>query len=421
MDDMVPRERARRVMARCDELARCSEASGRLTRSYGTAALRRAQEIVAGWMRAAGMTVRRDAIGNLIGRLDGAAPHARTLLLGSHLDSVRDAGRYDGPLGVLAALDCVDRAARWGGRPPFALEVVAFADEEGLRFHSLYLGSRAFAGTLDPATLATTDAAGVTLADAIRAFGGDPDAVPRAPRDGSGDVGYCELHIEQGPVLEREGLPVGVVTGFAGQSKRAIAFHGEAGHAGTLPMALRRDALCAAAEFVLTVEGIARETDGLVATVGQLAVAAGASNVVPGHATLSLDVRHADDAVRAAACHRMRERATEIAVRRGVDLDWQIRQEHPAVACDPALTAALERAVAAAGYPVRRLASGAGHDAVPLSAIMPVAMLFVRCRGGISHNPAEAVTVDDVAAGLAVLDRFVAGLMADAEIGSSPR
>lgn len=400
-------DRAARIMARCDELALCSEEPACLTRRYGTGALRAAQELVAGWMRDAGMTVRRDAIGNQIGRYEGASPDAKTLLLGSHLDSVRDAGRYDGPLGVLVALAVVERLHEAGARLPHAIEVVAFADEEGLRFHSLYLGSRAFAGTLDPATFAATDAASITVAEAVRRFGGDVAAIPGRPRGGGDLLGYAEVHIEQGPILEAEDLPIGVVAGFAGQSKIVVTFTGEAGHAGTLPMASRRDALCAAAELVLAVEAAGRTTDGLVATVGQLTVAPGASNVVPGTATFSLDVRHPGDAAREAVCRRLRERAEVIAAERRVALSWRVAQENPAVACDPALTAALTRAVAMAGWPVRRLASGAGHDAVALSAITPVAMLFVRCAGGVSHNPAESVTVADVASALAVMERFV--------------
>lgn len=400
-------DRAGQVMARCDELAGCSEESDRLTRWYGTPALWDAQQRVAVWMAEAGRTVRRDPIGNLIGRYGGTRPDAKILLLGSHLDSVRDAGRYDGPLGVLAAIAVVARLHARGVHLPHPIEVVAFADEEGLRFHSLYLASRAFAGTLDPATLAATDADGVTVADAIRAFDGDPRAISRRPRDARDLLAYCEVHIEQGPVLEAAGLPLGVVTAFAGQSKVALTFTGEAGHAGTLPMPRRRDALCAAAEFVLAAEAVARATPDLVATVGQLAVEPGAGNVVPGRARLNLDLRHPRDDVRDTTLIELRQRAGAIAADRRVALDWRVVQENPAVGCDLVLSAALARAVAAAGYEFRLLASGAGHDGVALSAITRVAMLFVRCAGGISHNPAESVTTEDVGAALAALDHFV--------------
>ena len=400
--------RARLVMARCDELARHSEEPDRLTRRYGTPALRAAQATVAGWMCAAGMTTRRDAVGNLIGRYEGIPPGAPAFLLGSHLDSVRDAGTYDGPLGVLVALAAVEALHRRGERLPFAIEVVAFADEEGLRFRTAYLGSRAFAGGFDPAWLDLVDDDGVSLRAAIRDFGGDPDALPTASHQGADLLGYAEVHIEQGPTLEALGLPVGVVSAIAGQGRIAVTFRGEAGHAGTVAMALRRDALCAAAELVLAVEAIARETPGLVATVGQIAVEPGAGNVVPGRARLGLDVRHADDAVREDANHRLWQRADAIGTARHVALDWHPMSDNPATPLDPALTDLLVRAVAESGYPVHRLPSGAGHDAVALSPLAPATMLFVRCAGGISHNPAESVAIADVAAAIGVLDRFLA-------------
>jgi allantoate deiminase len=428
-------------MARCDLLARFSEDDGRITRRYGTHALRAAQDTVAAWMTAAGMTVRRDPVGNLIGRYEGGQTDRRTdgqtgdgireltqssvlspqstprpsarlpaypsLLLGGHLDTVRDAGKYDGTLGVLVGIACVERL-RASAAAPFAVEVVAFADEEGVRFHTAYLGSWAFAGTLDPALLARTDEDGVTLEEAIRSFGGDPAAAVAGGDGGDRPLGFVEVHIEQGPVLEAAGLPVGVVAAIAGQTRLALTFAGEAGHAGTVPMARRRDALCAAAEFVLAVERIGRTTDGLVATVGQLTAEPGASNVIPGNVRLTLDVRHADDAVRREAVDAILEQTRTIAQTRGVSLAFANRSDARAVTCDPALAARLEEAVSASGYPVRRLVSGAGHDAVALSARTPVAMLFVRCAGGVSHNPAESVTVEDVAAAIEVMDRLIA-------------
>ncbi|MFO7170205.1 MAG: allantoate amidohydrolase [Chloroflexota bacterium] len=398
---------ARRLMERCDALAAISEEPGRLTRRYGTEALRRAQELVTSWMRAAGMTVRRDSVGNLIGRYEAGRAGARTLLLGSHLDTVRDAGRYDGPLGVLAALACVERLHERGERLPFAVEVLAFADEEGLRFRTAYLGSSALAGTFDPAWLERTDPDGITLAEAIRAFGGDLGDLAGARRQAEELIGYCEVHIEQGPVLEALGLPVGVVTAIAGQSRFSISFQGEAGHAGTVPMALRRDALCAAAELVLAAEATARAEVGLVATVGQIEALPGATNVIPGRATLSLDVRHQDDATRRRAIERLRAEAERIAATRSLELSWQLVQEHPPVPMDAALSGLLRRAVEETGLQAHALPSGAGHDAAVLAALAPVAMLFVRCRGGVSHNPAESVAEEDVAAALDVLERFV--------------
>lgn len=398
---------ARVVMARCDLLAGYSEEPGCLTRRYGTPALRAAHDAVAEWLRAAGMAVRRDAIGNLIGRYASASETAPTLLLGSHLDTVRDAGKYDGPLGVLVSLACVADLHALGERLPFAVEVIAFADEEGLRYHSTYLGSRVMAGTFDPDDLDLTDADGIPLAEAIRAFGGDPNALPAARRDPRELLGYCEVHIEQGPVLEARGLPVGAVSAIAGQSRHSVTFSGMAGHAGTVPMDLRRDALCVAAEFVLAVERTARGEEGLVATVGQLAVRPGASNVIPGQVILSLDLRHQNDAIHAAARASLQSQARQLAATREVTLDWQTVHTTPAVACAPHLTALLAQAIDGAGFPVLTLPSGAGHDAAALAALTPVAMLFMRCQGGVSHHPAEAVQTADVAAAIAVLRRFL--------------
>ena len=393
------------VVRRCDELAAFSEEEGRLTRRYATPALWQAGETVRGWMEAAGMAVRRDAIGNVIGRLGPAG--GRTLLIGSHLDTVRDAGRYDGMLGVLVAIGCLERLRAEGRSLPYAVEVLAFADEEGVRFGTGYLGSSVVAGCFDGADLERRDSAGVTLSEAVRAFGGDPDGLAAAGREPTDLIGYYEVHIEQGPVLEAEDLPLGVVTAIAGQSRARIAFTGEAGHAGTVPMGLRRDALCAASEFVTAVEAVARGHAGAVATVGELDVQGGASNVIPGRVVLSLDVRHADDSVRESVGAELFDRADAIANGRDLVLEWDAAQETDAVDCSTGLTALVAEAVAAFDHRVVRLASGAGHDAVMLSTIAPIAMLFVRCAGGVSHNPAESVTTEDVAAAIDVTTKFL--------------
>jgi allantoate deiminase len=393
------------VLERCERLAGCTEEPGRVTRPYGTPALRCAIDLVAGWMREAALEVTVDAVGNLRGRRAGGRPDAPTLLLGSHLDSVRDAGRYDGPLGVLVALAAV---ADLGSAPlPFALEVVAFADEEGLRFRTHFLGSRVLAGTFDPADLELVDGEGTTLAEAIRAFGGDPAALPAAAWAGGPLLGYCVLHIVQGPTLERRGLPVGVVTALAGQTHAFLSLRGQAGHAGTVPMAGRHDALAAAAEVVLAVEAEARGHEGLVATVGKLEVEPGAVNVIPSRARLTLDVRHAQDAERLAAVQAMLARAAALARDRGVELAVEQRSDAGAVRCDPRLVATFAEAVGAAGVDVHRLVSGAGHDAVPMAGLTSVALLFVRCRGGLSHHPDEAVAEPDVAVAIDVLRRFL--------------
>jgi allantoate deiminase len=399
---------AQAVMEQCDILGGYSEEPGRLTRRFGTQPMRQVNETVAAWMRSAGMEVRQDNAGNLIGRYEAISVGARTLLLGSHLDTVRDAGKYDGPLGVLTALACVQRLHDRQQRLPFAIEIFAFADEEGLRFHSSYLGSKVVAGTFDPAALRLADSEGITLAEAMRAFGGNPDALEAAKRNGSDLLGYCEVHIEQGPVLESLNLPVGVVSSIAGQSRIAVNFTGEAGHAGTVPMSLRRDALCAAAEFVLAVEALGRNQPGLVATVGQITAQPGASNVIPGSVTLSLDVRHQDDAVREQACRQLQEQTSNIGASRRVSANWKPLQPHRTVPCSPHLTQLLAQAIEAAQYPVYSLPSGAGHDAVAISDLTEIAMLFVRCKGGISHHPAESVTREDVAAAIEVLEQFLA-------------
>jgi allantoate deiminase len=336
--------------------------------------------------------------------VEQAAP---TLILGSHLDTVRDAGKYDGPLGVLLAIACVERLHQQDRRLTFAIEVMAFADEEGLRYHTAYLGSKVVAGSFDDAYLDLRDSDGVSLSDAVRAFGGDPTMLQQDARRRDDVLGYVEVHIEQGPVLQALDLPVGVVTAIAGQSRFELSFRGIAGHAGTVPMHLRKDALCAAAELVLQVEQAARTQDGLVATVGQLDVQPGASNVIPGMVTISLDVRHGDDVVREQAIKELRSQAEEIGIARGVDVTRQLVQESKSVPCSPELADLLAEAVKMQGLAVHRLPSGAGHDAVVMSAISPVGMLFVRCKDGISHNPAESVTTDDVAAAIGVTERFL--------------
>lgn len=414
-------DRPRTLMERIERLAAISEAPDMLVRRSFTEALARANEEVAGWMRDAGLAVRRDAICNLIGRRDGADPDAGTLILGSHLDTVRDAGRFDGPLGVLVALACLERLGSEKRRLPFAVDLIAFTDEEGLRFRTSYLGSSAVAGTFDPAWLDLRDDEGTTMREAMRAAGGDPGAIASCAYRPEDVRGYAEVHIEQGPILEGADLPVGVVAGINGQDRLTVRFSGMAGHAGTVPMPQRRDALSAAAEFVLAVERLALETPGLVATVGQIAVSPGASNVIPGTATLSLDVRHVRDDARIEATGALRNQGEAIAGRRGVQLRWEPVQQSAAVPCAPVLVEAFARAIAARGLPVQRLASGAGHDAVPMARLTQAAMLFVRCAGGISHNPAEAVTAEDAATAVDVLHRFVLDLAAGGEGGGDGR
>ncbi|HSS62332.1 MAG TPA: allantoate amidohydrolase [Candidatus Limnocylindrales bacterium] len=390
------------VMDRCDDLATCTDEPGRITRPFASEAMRRAHLHVQEWMRGAGMTVRRDNIGNLRGRYEGTG--SSTLVVGSHLDSVRDAGRYDGPLGVMVAIAAVQRLHDAGRRLPFGIEVIAFADEEGLRYGSTYLGSRALAGRLGEGDLGHRDAAGIAMADAIRYFGGDPERIADDALPREGLLGYCEVHIEQGPVLEARGLPVGVVSTIAGQNRFRIGFTGQAGHAGTVPMDQRRDALVVAAMFVIAVELEARNQPGLVATVGQLDVVGGAANVIPGLVELSLDVRHPDDAARIEACQRILAHAHTLAQGRDIGVEVRPLSENAAVPCSPLLVSLLSEAV---GEFALQLTSGAGHDAVVMSSLTEVGMLFVRCKGGVSHNPAESVKAEDVGVAIDVLARFL--------------
>ena len=403
-------------MARCDELAVYTEEPGRITRPYGTPALAAARDVIARWMRDAGLEVHIDAVGNVRGRGRGAEPAAQALLLGSHLDSVRDAGRYDGPLGILLAIEVVDHIRERERDLPFPVEVIAFADEEGLRFQTTYLGSCALAGSFDAAFLDLVDENGVTLREAMESFGGDPNALAATALQAGSALAYLEVHIEQGPYLESVDAPVGVVTAISGQSRILAAFSGEAGHAGTVAMHLRRDPLPAAAEIVLATENLARHTSGLLATVGTIDVTPGASNVIPGHVRFSLDVRHPEDEVRIDAVSALERQVRDVAASRSLAAEWRIARDHSAVLCDVSLTTRLSEAVAAAGLPVERLPSGAGHDAVVMSEVVPVGMLFVRCAGGISHHPAESVATSDVAAAIDVLDRFV-----DALANENPR
>jgi allantoate deiminase len=395
------------VLAQCHQLATISQEPSRLTRPFATPAMSRANALVGRWMAQAGLAVRIDAAGNLVGRLAGEDPGAGTLLLGSHLDTVRDAGAFDGPLGVLCAIACVHELREAGARLPASIDVIGFSDEEGLRFGTAYLGSRALAGDFGDELLDLVDDEGVTLATALRAFGADPQTIGGASRRGERILGYCELHMEQGPLLEQRDLPVAVVSAIAGATRAEVRFSGRAGHAGTVPMGLRRDALCAAAEWVLAVEDATARVPGLLATVGRLNVEPSAANVVPGSAFATLDARHADDDVRADAVAALLLAAEQAGERRGVGMDWRVRLENPAVSMDPRLSSMLAEAMAGLGLAPAELTSGAGHDAVALAALTGVAMLFVRCAGGVSHHPAESVAEEDIAVALGVLQAFV--------------
>ena len=399
---------AARILERVETLAGFSELDGGLTRVAYSKECRAASEAVIAWMTEAGMAARLDAVGNVVGRYEGVSPGLPCLMMGSHLDSVRDAGKYDGPLGVLVQLACVEALHEAGRRLPFAVEVVGFVDEEGVRFKTTLLGSRGVSGTFEDKALDATDEDGVSVAQAMRDFGLDPAAIPAAARKGEDVRAYVEFHIEQGPVLEDEGLPVGVVTAISGQTRLRVTIEGTAGHAGTVPMTLRRDALAAAAECILAVESLCHDGPaGLVGTVGELAVSPGASNIIAGSAHFSLDIRSPVDSERREAVSSIRTALEEIVDRRGLRLALETTFDSDSCGCAPWLMEQLGSAIEAESLPVRHLPSGAGHDGMAMIALTDIAMLFLRCVGGISHNPLEAVSHDDVATGLRVMQRFI--------------
>ncbi|QHC34390.1 allantoate amidohydrolase [Komagataeibacter xylinus] len=410
--DSMDRPSGQRAVARCTELGRApySEMEGGLFRPYLGPSYRATCDRLATWMHAAGMTTRMDAAGNLLGRYEGLTPDAPVLLLGSHIDSVRDGGFFDGMLGVILGIEAVAHFAAEGKRFPFALEVIGFGDEEGSRFPSGMLTSHAVAGVLEAPDPAMSDwAETATLAKALAEFGLDVGQMHTASRKGEKILAYVEAHIEQGPVLEAEGRALGVVSAIAAQHRYRMTLRGMAGHAGTVSMDLRRDALAGAAEIILAAERIGRAgTQGLVATVGSLDVVPGAANVVPGEVVLTVDVRAGTNAVRDRAAQEILAVAHAVAQARHLALDVALQQDLDATPCDPRLTSFMEQAVRdVTGTDPRLLVSGAGHDAMIMAHLAPVSMLFVRCEGGISHNPAESVTDADTDAALRAMIAFI--------------
>jgi hydantoinase/carbamoylase family amidase len=406
-----------RILEQAAVLGKVSEDEARLTRTYLTAQHRDVGERIAGWMREAGMEASFDPMGNVVGRYAGEGADAPVVITGSHMDTVVDAGRYDGIFGILSPIACVRDLHARGKRLPFAIEVVAFGDEEGVRFGVTLLGSRALAGRFALADLDASDRDGITMREAMVTFGGNPTAIPSLARDPKKILAFVESHIEQGPVLLDEGLAVGVVTAIAGVTRVRARVLGVAGHAGTVPMPGRRDALTAAAEMALAVESFcaARPTE-LVGTVGRFAVAGGgAVNVIPGEVEFTVDVRSGDDGPRREAAKAVEAECRAIAARRGVSLEWKAFFELDSAPCDERLQAGLAASIAARGIEVRSLRSGAGHDAMEFCRIVPTAMLFVRCgNGGISHNPLETLSADDAEIATQVLLDFFEGLNASA-------
>ncbi len=398
-----PEVLAGEIMGRIDQLAAISETPGALTRRYLTEEHRRANQLVGEWMSGAGMNAAQDAAGNMVGRYGGTNDYSPALIIGSHLDTVVNAGKFDGMLGVLCGIACVQALRDAGRRMAYPIKVIGFADEEGVRFGTTYLGSRAVCGTLDPATFDRTDANGITYRQALLDFGLDAARIGQAAHRAGEVRAFLELHIEQGPVLEALNRPAGVVTAINGQTRLSVTVTGEAGHAGTVPMALRKDALAGAAEGVLAVETVCAQADDVVGTVGILSTSPGAINVIPGDVNFTVDIRAREDAARrdavAAAIRAIRAAAEK---RRCI---VQVTVLHRAVSapCSESMIAIIERAMAAAGVEPSRMPSGAGHDAAAMAEICDVGMIFLRSDGGISHNPAERTSQEDIAAGVSIM------------------
>jgi allantoate deiminase len=403
------RERALRAIAECQYIATMTEEPGRITRRFLTPPTRAVHAHLQGRMEGLGMGAYIDAAGNLRGLWRPKQAGSKRLIIGSHIDTVPNAGAYDGVLGVTLGLELVEIARERG--LSLTIEVIAFSEEEGVRFGVPFLGSRAVAGCFDSSLLTLRDADGMTLDQVLRAYGLDPRQIVAAALDGE-VLGFLEVHIEQGPALESEGLSVAAVSGIAGQTRMSLEFAGQANHAGTTPMDLRRDALAGAAEWIGAVEARARVDGGLVATVGKIEASPNADNVIAGTARVSLDVRHPLDEQRVRAVDDLLEGANKIAKRRGLALQCTRHMDQPAIATDKHLTAFLTDAIRAAGHRPKQMHSGAGHDAMVMASRVPTTMLFLRSPGGVSHNPAEAVREEDVGAALHVGTKFLERLAA---------
>lgn len=401
-------DRAERLLR---DLATATAIPGEITRLFLTPEHRQAIDKVSGWMLDAGMTVSEDALGTVRGLYcpPGVTPGDKRLLIGSHIDTVINAGAYDGCFGVIAGIIAVDEIRRRKMKLPFAVEVLGFGDEEGVRFPGALTSSQAIAGQFDPAALEKADKQGITLDAAIRAFGHDPEKIALAAYDPEKVQAYLEVHIEQGPVLEYEGLPLGVVTAIASVTRANIRISGEAGHAGTVPMRLRHDAFVALAELALVIESVAKADaeNGLVGTIGRVEVLPGAINVIPNGVNATLDLRSGTDSSRWKALAEIRKSAREIAARRGVTIAIEPFHEVPVTPCAPHLQNAIARTIGELGFPVLKLPSGAGHDGQAVAHLTEVGMIFVRCAGGISHNPAEHATVADMGLAIEALIRVI--------------
>lgn len=400
----LPADTGLNLMQRLEEIAQFSEGGPGVTRRPFTEEHRRANEMIAAWMQQAGLEVRIDAAGTLIGRRPAPAG-AKTLLIGSHQDTIRQGGKYDGIFGIALPILVLEMLRERS--LPYAVEVLAFADEEGVRFPTALMGPRVLAGTFDSANLQKTDKDGVSLAAALTDFGGDPAGIAAARRDPDDLLGYLEMHIEQGPVLESLGLPVGIVTAICGIERWTVELTGQAAHAGTTPMDLRRDAFAGAAEIALAVESHCRETEGLVGIVASVSVLPNVPNAIPGKATFSVELRASEDAIREDAAAAISEKVEAVSARRGLDCNLTKTYAQKAVPCDPWLRGAFARALVQGDFRPHRLMSGATHDASAMADLCPVAMLFTRCRDGLSHHPDEAITAEDAQASAVCLANFL--------------
>jgi allantoate deiminase len=401
-------QRAQKVFSRINELAAITEDEGVVTRTFGTKAFLEGSAKVAAWMKEAGLQTRIDQIGNVRCKLLSKVPGAKTFVIASHIDTVVNAGKFDGPLGVIMGLDLLEQIIAAKAELPFNIELIAFSDEEGVRYHTTFLGSKVVTGAFDRALLDKKDKNGITLKEAINTMGGDDTLLAVDAILADNWLGYYEIHIEQGPVLYERNIPVALVTAIAGQKRVEITYTGFAGHAGTVPMDMRNDALACASEFILAAEQFATANKNhLVATVGKLEVIGSASNVIPGEVVFSLDLRSPDEEKLKAAYQHLEQLSEAIAQKRGITSKWNLVQETLPVACDAALNGMLKQAITASNFELIELVSGAGHDAVPVSEVAPVSMLFVRCYKGISHNPLENAELADVAAALEVSDNFI--------------
>lgn len=405
--------RTDRIIERLNALGAISDSKNAINRAYGTKAHAESGDLLMTWMQKAGLQTHRDTIGNIKGVLSSSLSNAKHFIIGSHYDTVFDAGKYDGPLGILLGLEVAQHLSENNTQIPFHLNIIAFADEEGARYNTAYLGSSAIAGHFEDKWLQRKDDDGISLSEVIKSNGSNSNTIKTDAFAEENCLGYFEAHIEQGPVLCNEDLAVCLVNGIASQTRVDVHWTGISGHAGTYPMHHRKDAFCAAAEFVLAVENIGKQYgDKLVATIGKLNIIPNTPNVIPGKVEHTLDIRSKDDSFLAEVGRILENEANKIAKERNIGLKWEIMQTNPSVQCDEGLKKGLRAGIEKAGiHKVLEIPSGAGHDAVMISKIAPVSMLFIRCKEGISHNPLEYATPEDIEKSLEVCDNFIQELI----------